>query len=146
MNKNLISELNQLLSDFHIYYQNTRGFHWNIKGTNFFELHAKFEQLYTEALVNIDDLAERILTIGGRPNHTLETYIETSNIKSVKDLAEDRPIVESIVANLRQLLEQENKVKALAVEANDDETEDMMIALVNSQEKTIWMFESWLGK
>lgn len=145
MKNQLVTELNQLLSDTHIYYQNTRGFHWNIKGSNFFQLHAKFEELYTEALTNIDEIAERILTIGGRPSHTLETYLEQSNVKSVKDESNDRKIVETIVQNIKQLIEQENKVKEAAVAAGDSETEDMMIALVNSQEKTNWMFASWLG-
>jgi len=145
MNNQLITELNQLLSDTHIYYQNTRGFHWNIKGSNFFQLHAKFEELYTEALTNIDEIAERILTIGGSPSHTLETYLEQSNIKSVKDESNDRKIVETIVQNIKQLIDQENKVKEAAAAAGDSETEDMMIALVNSQEKTNWMFASWLG-
>ncbi len=146
MNKNLITELNQLLADFHLYYQNTRGFHWNIKGKSFFELHVKFEELYTEALTNIDEIAERILTIGGRPAHTFETYLELSSIKAVKDESNDKVIVETIVKNLEQLIEQENKVKSIASESGDPETEDMMIALVNSQEKTNWMFRSWLDE
>ncbi|WP_420317588.1 Dps family protein [Ekhidna sp.] len=146
MNNKLIQELNQLLSDFHLYYQNTRGAHWNIKGPRFFELHAKFEELYTEALENIDEIAERILTIGGRPDHALETYLEKSNIKSVKDESNDEALVKMIVNNLETLVSQENKVKELAVEAEDNETEDMMIGLVNVQEKTQWMFNSWLGK
>ena len=146
MNDKLIKELNQLLSDFHIYYQNTRGAHWNIKGPRFFELHVKFEELYTEALTNIDEIAERILTIGGRPLHTLESYLETSNIQSVKDESNDEALVNMIISNLTTLVAQENKVKELAVEADDNETEDMMIGLVNVQEKTQWMFNSWLGK
>ncbi|GAB4232629.1 MAG: Dps family protein [Ekhidna sp.] len=146
MNDKLINELNQLLSDFHVYYQNTRGAHWNIKGPRFFELHAKFEELYTEALTNIDEIAERILTIGGRPDHTLETYLKKSNIQSVQDESNDEALVKMIVSNLTTLVAQENKVKELAVEAGDNETEDMMIGLVNTQEKTQWMFNSWLGK
>ena len=146
MSKQLIAGLNQLLSDFHIYYQNTRGAHWNIKGPRFFELHVKFEELYTEALTNIDEIAERILTIGGRPHHALETYLEHSNIKSVKDESNDEALVKMIVDNLTTLISQENQVKEMAVEAGDNETEDMMIGLVNVQEKTLWMFNSWLGK
>ncbi|MEO9872878.1 Dps family protein [Ekhidna sp.] len=146
MSTKLVAELNQLLSDFHLYYQNTRGAHWNIKGPRFFELHAKFEELYTEALTNIDEIAERILTIGGRPHHALETYLETSNIKSVRDQSNDEALVKMVIENLSTLVDQENKVKALAVEAEDNETEDMMIGLVNVQEKTQWMFNSWLGK
>ena len=146
MNNKLTDELNQLLSDFHLYYQNTRGAHWNIKGPRFFELHMKFEELYTEALTNIDEIAERILTIGGRPFHTLETYLEKSNIKSVRDESGDEALVKMVVNNLESLISQENKVKDIASESGDNETEDMMIGLVNVQEKTLWMFNSWLGK
>lgn len=146
MDNSLDKELNQLLSDFHVYYQNTRGAHWNIKGPRFFELHTKFEELYTEALTKIDEIAERILTIGNQPDHTLETYLEKSNIKSVEGESQDEALVKMIVANLTTLLAQENKVKELAAKVGDNETEDMMVALVNSHEKTQWMFNSWLGK
>lgn len=146
MENKLTTELNQLLSDFHIYYQNARGAHWNIKGPRFFELHTKFEELYTEALTNIDEIAERILTIGGRPDHTLETYLKKSNIHSVQDESNDETLVKMIVNNLGTLINQENTIKELASEAGDNETEDMMIGLVNIQEKTLWMFNSWLGK
>lgn len=145
MNSNLISELNQLLADFHIFYQNTRGFHWNIKGSNFFELHAKFEEQYNEALTNIDEIAERILTIGGQPLHTFEDYLSTSNISPAKNVSTDKECVSTLVDNLGQLIAQENTVKELAAEVSDNETEDMMIGLVNVQQKTTWMFNSWLG-
>lgn len=142
----LITELNQLLSDFHLYYQNTRGFHWNIKGKRFFELHAKFEELYTEALTNIDDLAERILTIKGQPLHSFQAYLDTSKIKAVTNLSEDAKIVESLLSQLETLVAQENVVKEIAGSEGDTETEDMMIGLINDQEKTMWMFRSWLGQ
>ncbi|MEM6831326.1 MAG: ferritin-like domain-containing protein, partial [Bacteroidota bacterium] len=83
--------------------------------------------------------------VGSKSRSQLETYLEQSNIKSVKDESNDKKIVETIVENLKQLIEQENKVKKVASDAGDSETEDMMIALVNSQEKTNWMFSSWLG-
>lgn len=142
----LITELNQLLSDYHIYYQNVRGFHWNIKGKRFFELHNKFEELYTEALTVIDETAERILTIGGQPLHTFQDYLDTSNLKVHKNVSRDTETVEAVWLQLGQLVEQENKVKELAVEADDSETEDMMIGLINDQQKTMWMFKSWLGE
>lgn len=141
----LIKELNQLLSDLHIYYQNTRGFHWNIKGKRFFELHMKFEEMYTEALENIDEIAERILTIKGQPLHSFQDYLNTANVKAVTNLNEDEGIVASLLEQLSQLVEQENTVKELAAGEGDTETEDMMIALINSQEKTMWMFRAWMG-
>lgn len=144
--KSLIEELNQLLSDFHIYYQNTRGFHWNIKGNNFFQLHVKFEELYTEALTVIDEIGERILTIGGHPLHTFEDYLKTSNLKATKNVAKDTEIIASLIHQLELLIKQENIVKELAANAGDNETEDMMIGLINTQQKTTWMLNAWMGQ
>ncbi len=145
-NEKLINELNQLLSDFHIYYQNVRGFHWNIKGSNFFELHVKFEELYSEALTNIDEIAERILTIGGQPLHTFEDYQKISNLKVYKGVSQDKETVNALLDPLQALIDQESKAKAIAGGIEDNETEDMMIGLINVQQKTSWMFRSWLGK
>lgn len=145
MSNSLVNELNHLLSDFHIFYQNVRGFHWNIKGKRFFELHVKFEEYYTEALTNIDEIAERILTIGGRPLHSFESYLQTSHLKVYKDVSVDEACVNAVVEQYKGLIKQENIVKDLAAEAGDNETEDMMIGLINTQQKTIWMLEAWLS-
>ncbi|MCU0389442.1 MAG: hypothetical protein MUE71_12625, partial [Chitinophagaceae bacterium] len=59
--KVLANKLNVLLANFQLFYINARGFHWNIKGQNFFELHLKFEEVYNDALLKIDEVAERIL-------------------------------------------------------------------------------------
>ncbi|MFP3527074.1 ferritin-like domain-containing protein, partial [Pantoea sp. SIMBA_072] len=53
-------KLNELLSNYQVFYMNVRGFHWNIKGERFFELHAKFEETYDDLLLKIDEIAERI--------------------------------------------------------------------------------------
>jgi len=145
MSTSLITELNHLLSDFHIFYQNTRGFHWNIKGKRFFELHMKFEEFYTESLTAIDEIAERILTIGGYPLHTFEDYMSISDLKVYKDISNDEECVQAVKEQFIQLIAQENKVKDLASQAGDNETEDMMIGLINTQQKTIWMLNAWLG-
>lgn len=72
--KSLAGKLNELLADYMVFYQNTRGLHWNIKGEKFFELHVKFEELYTNLLLKVDEVAERILTLGAVPLHTFEDY------------------------------------------------------------------------
>ncbi|MFT6883784.1 MAG: starvation-inducible DNA-binding protein [Marinoscillum sp.] len=142
----LIKELNLLLSDLHIYYQNVRGFHWNIKGKRFFELHVKFEELYTEALTNIDEIAERILTIGGAPLHSFEEYIKHSNLKVYMNISKDEATVKAVHSQLGELVAREMEVKKIANACADSETEDMMIALINAQQKTMWMFKSWMGE
>ncbi len=64
--QSLANALNDLLSNYQIFYMNVRGYHWNIKGDNFFELHAKFEELYDDLLLKIDEIAERVLTLGSQ--------------------------------------------------------------------------------
>ena len=84
--KILADGLNDLLADYMMFYQNTRGLHWNIKGEKFFELHLKFEELYTNLLLKVDEVAERILTLGATPLHTFEDYKKNAKIKIVRDV------------------------------------------------------------
>ena len=77
-------ELNDLLANYQLIYQNLRGLHWNIKGKEFFELHVKFEEFYDDAVIKIDEIAERILTLEGHPLHTFSDYLETAEIKEKK--------------------------------------------------------------
>src|SRR5690349_19000747 len=95
--KTLASGLNALLANYHIFYQNVRGFHWNIRGEKFFELHVKFEELYTDALVKIDEIAERILTIGYTPLHSFSDYIKNSDIKETVGVSDGVKAVEGIL-------------------------------------------------
>ena len=77
----LANELNTLLANYQMFYQNLRGFHWNIQGPSFFELHIKFEELYNDAVIKVDEIAERILTLGETPYHTFTAYLEHSPLK-----------------------------------------------------------------
>src|SRR5687768_6748533 len=93
--KKLAEQLNHLLANYHIFYQNVRGFHWNIRGEKFFELHTKFEEIYTDALVKIDEIAERILTLSATPLHSFSDYIKVSEIKEIKDVSDGSKAVEA---------------------------------------------------
>ncbi|WP_422361480.1 Dps family protein [Reichenbachiella sp.] len=143
-NKIIINKLNELLADFQIYYQNLRGFHWNIQGKAFFELHVKFEELYTDAAMKVDEIAERILTIGGVPLHGFEDYLATAQIKPVKNVHDGETAVETIVSNLEHIVSVERSLKDLAGESGDSGTEDQMSSLIEEQEKTLWMYKAWL--
>ena len=72
--ENLADHLNDLLANYSVFYQNTRGYHWNIRGEKFFELHEKFEELYNDLFVKIDEIAERILTLGKTAEHNFSAY------------------------------------------------------------------------
>ena len=137
--------LNELLANFQIYYQNLRGLHWNIKGQSFFELHMKFEELYTDAQEKIDMIAERILTLHGTPLHTFEDYLEISRVKVGKNISKDRESVQLVVNSLTTLIELERRLLSESAEADDEGTNAMMSDFISEQEKTVWMLKSWLA-
>lgn len=144
--KTQASGLNSLLANYHIFYQNVRGFHWNIRGEKFFELHAKFEELYTDALVKIDEIAERILTIGYTPLHSFSDYIKNSDIKETVGVSDGVKAVEEILAGFKILLVKERELMKLANEADDEGTGALMSDYIREQEKSVWMYNSFLGK
>ncbi|UYZ59419.1 Dps family protein [Hymenobacter latericus] len=141
----LASGLNTLLANYQIFYINTRGFHWNIKGEKFFELHAKFEELYTDALVKIDEIAERILTLGHRPLHSFTDYVRTATIKEATNVSEGNAAVRTVVENFQALLILERQLLELAGEANDEGTGALMSDYIREQEKTVWMYSASLN-
>ncbi|MBT8271061.1 MAG: DNA starvation/stationary phase protection protein [Flavobacteriaceae bacterium] len=143
----LLSEkLNELLANFQVYYQNLRGIHWNIKGKRFFDLHTKFEELYTDANVKVDEIAERILTLGGTPKHTFDDYTKLSHVPVGKNISQDEESVKLIVTSLTELLKIERVILDQSDEANDEGTNAMMSDLITEQEKTVWMMKAWLNE
>lgn len=144
--KKIAEKLNVLLSNFQIYYQNLRGLHWNIKGKNFFELHLKFEELYTDAQIKIDNIAERILTLQSKPLHTFQDYLNNSSVAVGKDISKDEESIELVVNSLTKLLIIEREILNLSDKTNDEGTNSMMSDVIAEQEKIIWMLNSWLGK
>lgn len=143
--KDLVEGLNKLLANFQVYYQNLRGLHWNIKGKNFFRLHEKFEELYTDSQEKIDLIAERILTLQGTPLHTFSDYVKEAKVKVGKNITDDVESVELVVEALSELLAVERDILELADKAEDEGTNSMMSDFISEQEKTIWMLNAWLG-
>ena len=142
--KDLANDLNGLLSNFQVYYQNLRGIHWNIKGKRFFDLHVKFEELYDDANMKVDEIAERILTLGGTPLHTFQDYISHVKIPVGKDVYQDEKAVKLIVDSLSGLLKIEREILEKSDNANDEGTNSMMSDFITEQEKTVWMMKAWL--
>ena len=141
----LVKELNTLLANFQVYYQNVRGLHWNIKGKNFFELHVKFEEFYTDAQEKVDLIAERILTLQGTPLHTFNDYSALSKVQVGKNISNDEEAENLVVNSLSELLKKERSILELADEADDEGTNSMMSDFISEQEKTLWMMNAWLG-
>jgi len=141
----LAVDLNELLANFQFYYQNLRGLHWNIKGKSFFELHIKFEELYTDAQEKIDMVAERILTLEGDPLHTFADYQEIASVPVGKNISKDIEAVQLVVNSLDKLISIERKILNKSAEAEDEGTNSLMSDFIAEQEKTVWMMKAWLG-
>ncbi|WP_191859069.1 Dps family protein [Hanstruepera ponticola] len=144
--KQIADDLNQLLANFQIYYQNLRGIHWNIKGKRFFDLHVKFEELYTDANLKVDEIAERILTLGVTPLHTFEDYSKAAKVPVGQNVSQDEKAVQLIVESLTELLKIERHILDKSDDANDEGTNSMMSDFITEQEKTVWMMKAWLGE
>lgn len=141
----LAEKLNVLLAGFSIFYMNVRGFHWNIRGEKFFELHLKFEEIYNDLQVKIDEIAERILTLGHIPAHAYSTYYELSKVVEVKDVSDGRTAVSLILEAYGKVIVLERELLELSAEAGDEGTNALMSDYIREQEKTVWMLNAWLG-
>jgi len=143
----IVDELNDYLANYHIHYQKLRGAHWNVKGKSFFTLHAKFEELYTNAVATIDELAERILTLGKAPLSTYQDYIDIASIKEINTIGvEDVKLVEAILDDFTALIEMERKLMEATAESGDDGTNDMINRFMQFKEKNTWMLRAFCGK
>ncbi|MDE0872161.1 MAG: DNA starvation/stationary phase protection protein [Flavobacteriales bacterium] len=141
----LAKGLNDLLADLQIFHQNVRGFHWNIRGNDFFELHFKFEELYTDLQIKIDEVAERILTLDARPLHDFEDYLKTSDVPVIKDITNGSEAMRHCVAAFSVLLVRERAILQLSSQSSDEGTNALMSDYIREQEKQVWMFRAYLG-
>ena len=136
---NVVAGLQQLLADFQVYYTNLRGFHWEIKGRGFFVLHEKFEDMYNDAAAKIDEIAERILTLGGTPENKFSEYLKIARVAEVSGVTRSSEAVEHVLETYKHFIAEERKLIEVANEANDAVTVDMLTGYLKEQEKMIWM-------
>ncbi len=141
-----VQELNTLLADYHIYYQKLRNFHWNVIGKNFFDLHEKFEELYDDAKLKVDEIAERILTLRFQPTSNLSDYLKSSNLKESSSDLSDTKMIEILLDDHGVILNQMRKVIDAAEKGGDEGTIDLIGAYIRELEKTSWMLDAWKMK
>ena len=136
---NIVAGLQQLLADFQVHYTNLRGFHWEIKGKGFFVLHEKFESMYEDAAAKIDEIAERILTLGGTPENKFSEYLKVARVAEVSGVSRSSEAVENVLVTYKHFIAEERKLIDLANEANDAVTADLLTGYLKEQEKLVWM-------
>jgi len=142
----LAKSLNDLLANYQVFYTNVRGYHWNIKGEKFFELHGKFEELYTDLIVKIDDIAERILTLGHNPEYRYSEYMKVSEIKEAMQTSDGKQDVESILESFQILIRKQRLILDRSADAEDEGTNSLMSDYIREQEKLVWMYSAFLNR
>ena len=139
----IAEKLNVLLADYSIFYQNARNYHWNITGRRFFELHQKFEELYEDLKLKIDEVAERIRTLGFTPEHRYSAYIQKATIKEAEIVTDGELAVNEIMESLRILIDKQKEIGRMADEAYDNGTQSQLDGYIEEQEKLIWMYNAY---
>lgn len=142
----IVIGLNVLLANYQIYYQNLRSFHWHVEGHNFFELHSIFEELYDDAKIKIDDIAERILTLRFYPKGNLSDYLQLASIPEAGNIIQDEEMVQATLENHKILIEKLREVIGQSSEIRDEGTVDMLAGFLAILEKKSWMLDAWRSK
>lgn len=146
-NQKLINFLNQELSNYYVMNVKMHRYHWFIEGRNFFQLHEKFQELYEMFMEDLDEIAERILMIGGRPLATMKKYLKEATIQEATADDEEVEIIDQLLGDLSQLTDEMlNTGIPLAEELKDAPTADLLTGLSGKLEKYIWMFKAHIGK
>ncbi|MEJ8306218.1 Dps family protein [Saccharibacillus sacchari] len=138
--------LNKQVADWSVLYTKLHNFHWYVKGSNFFTLHAKFEEFYNAASERMDEVAERLLTIGGSPAATLREHLELTSVSEATGKETANEMVEALVRDFRAEAAELQEAIEIAGSLDDKATEDMLIGLQAAVEKDAWMLEAYLGR
>jgi starvation-inducible DNA-binding protein len=139
----IVESLNKLLANYHVHYQKLRNFHWNVTGSDFFDLHEKFEELYDEAKINIDLIAERIRVFGMTPYSLITDYLEHSDIKEVGTDLPSKEMVDEVLKDFEILNDNLDECAKRVADLGDSATEDMLIAFIKDIELHHWMLTSF---
>lgn len=142
----LEKQLNLQIANWTVLYTKLHNFHWFVKGPNFFTLHEKFEELYNEAAANIDEMAERLLAIGGKPVATLRDSLSVASLSEAAGGEAPEAMVAAIVADFTTLQGELKQGMEAAEEAQDEATSDLLLGILSSLEKHNWMLNAYLGK
>jgi starvation-inducible DNA-binding protein len=140
-----VNGLQELLANLQVYYTNLRGFHWNVKGIEFYGLHAKLEEFYDDTAEKVDEVAERILMLGGVPAHNFSKYLKTSTIKETAVVSTTKEIVQNVLDSLKVLIGLERGILEAASDSNDEVTVSLLGDFLAGQEKNVWMLTALLS-
>lgn len=144
--RKVVDGLQQLLSDYQVFYTNLRGLHWNVKGKDFYVMHSEFERLYNDVNDKVDEIAERLLQLDARPNHSYLSYLKDSKVKELEDLTNGESGMKHVLETYAHFIASERAILKAASESGDEVTVSMMGQYLSEQEKSVWMLTSYFSR
>jgi starvation-inducible DNA-binding protein len=142
----LSQAVNRQIANWSVMFIKLHNYHWYVTGPEFFTLHAKFEELYNEAALHIDELAERLLAMGDKPVATMAGALEQSSVKEAEGRETAQEMVATIVEDYSTMIQELKQGMELADAANDETTGDLLLSIHSGLEKHVWMLNSFLGR
>ncbi|UVI30876.1 Dps family protein [Paenibacillus spongiae] len=144
--KTIQAILNKQVSNWSVLYVKLHNYHWYVKGQQFFTLHVKFQELYEEAALHVDEIAERLLALEGKPEATMKRYLETSSVKEAGGTETAEQMVDSIIGDFTTIIGELKEGMETAQKQGDETTADMLLAIHSSLEKHVWMLKAFNGR
>lgn len=138
-----ISNLTIELANESVLYIKTRKFHWNVSGNSFMELHKVFEAQYKELEETIDEIAERVVKLGGNAMGTMEEYLKTSIVKEAKGYPDQKDMLKELLSDNEKIITQMREFIDQADEAGDAGTADFFTRLVQMHESHAWILRKY---
>lgn len=145
MNANVIKEMNGLLADAIVLNMKLHHFHWRVEGPGFYQLHAKFEELYDHFGSLQDELAERILMVGGAPHASLRQALAASRIEEIEEVPAARDMVMHLQSDLSRFRSSVLKAISVAEEEGDRGSANLLDPVVDALDKELWMLGAYLA-
>lgn len=143
-NQDLINFLNQELSNYFVLYVKLHRYHWFIQGRHFFTLHEKFEEMYEMVAEDLDEIAERILAIDGKPLATMSKYLKETTLNEANADDKENEIIHQLIEDYQQIIREIKETGlSLADKLGDEPTADLLITIQTKLEKYVWMLNSY---
>ena len=140
--ESIAEHLKKLLADSYTLYLQTHNFHWNVTGPMFPQLHAMFEEHYTELAIAVDDIAERIRTLDVPAPGTYKAFAELGSVKEVDGVPDADEMVRLLTVGHEQVVKTSREALAVAQKADDESSSALISDRMRIHEKTAWMLRA----
>lgn len=146
MSNTLQDKLNQYLANQQVSYIKLHNLHWYVTGHSFFTLHAKLEELYDQTAEVIDEVAERLLALGGTPVASLKNALSLTSVKELEDvpISSDES-VNALISDVEYWIRDTAEIVKLAETEDDIVTADQFTGYLAEYQKLLWMLRAYIA-